>query len=832
MPFARPFGRAFDALNSVGRANLAKLQCMRLATLALSVVIVSPCLAQRGNPFEPPQASVHYAYDRTYDLLNVAVTLDVDYATRSIKGYSVNTLAPLRSGLTSITIHAGKDLLISGVAVNGNAAKYERKDEDLTITIPTSMRGKALDVRVDYSGSNQRGGAFGSGGGWHWIDNDPIDPDRAGFWTQGETEFNREWCPTWDYPNDLATSETIVTVDDKWSVVGNGVLVSNTAKAGRRTFRWKMNQPHATYLLSLAAGPLDIKRDKWEGIDLWYVVPSGKANLIDSSFGDTKDMLSFFSTRLGVKYAWPKYAQNAMHDFGGGMENVSATTLGQGSLTDGKNGFRTMSGLNAHELGHQWFGDLVTCKDWGHTWLNESFATFMQMNYFEHAQGAASYDREIEGAMQGYFNESRRYQRPLATRMYANGDAMFDSHSYPKGGAVMHTLRRWLGDDGFYSGLQRYLTEYRHQPVESWQLCRAMTEATGINCEPFWDQWIYKPGHPVIEYTWAFDEGKLKLEIAQIQKTDKGTPIYTIPATVGVLFDSKLQRLPVKIEGEKTVVEFALGQKPTAVILDPDHDFLREMKHTFAQEELRSIVVSAPNAVDRQTAFNRLAAEENPDLDFLTRVLANDKDAHPAIENVRRLASIESEKLRPFFRSELNHASFDRQLSAVSGLNNLGWQPEDRMGLLAMVNEKSQTAVVMAILRKLDVKGDAAVFRRALTITSLGDQVATYAAEQLIGSGDSDAIVFAYGLAEGVGTARVANGLQLVAKTKPSERSLAAIRRALTSNGTNALNAALDAIKAQKEIRAVADVRTLIARPGLAAAVKTRATNTLTELGG
>ena len=145
-------------------------------------------------------------------------------------------------------------------------------------------------------------------------------PNREGFWTQGEAEFNSEWVPTWDYPNDMTTSETIVTVPAAWTVISNGELVKNTLSADkkRRTFDWRLTQPHATYLVSLAGGPFDVKLSTWHGVTLRYVVPKGKGRLIDDSFGDTPDMLSFYSDLLGVKYAWPQYAQSTMFDFGGG----------------------------------------------------------------------------------------------------------------------------------------------------------------------------------------------------------------------------------------------------------------------------------------------------------------------------------------------------------------------------------------------------------------------------------------------------------------------------------------------------------------------------------
>src|SRR5262249_7958432 len=272
---------------------------------------------------------------------------------------------------------------------------------------------------------------------------------------------------------------------------------------------WGMTETHGSYLTWRVGGPVDLKRSSWRDVELIYAVPKGKEHLIDDTFGDTPDMLSFFSDTLGVKYPWPKYAQVTVSGYPGGRENVSATTLNEDNLVDRRGNLQSVTtGQIAHELAHQWFGDLVTFRDYGHFWLNEGFAGFFSNLYMEHACGKDEYDRRMEGSVQNYLSESRRYKRPLATNLYPSYLRMFDRHTYSKGTAVLHTLRRTLGDKVFFAGLHHYLTKHKHTPVDSHDLCCALTEATGINVEPFFDQWVYKPGHPVLDYTWIWDEAK------------------------------------------------------------------------------------------------------------------------------------------------------------------------------------------------------------------------------------------------------------------------------------------------------------------------------------
>jgi aminopeptidase N len=412
------------------------------------------------------------------------------------------------------------------------------------------------------------------------------------------------------------------------------------------------------------------------------------------------------------------------------MENVSATTLGAGSLTDPRVGFRTMASLNAHELAHQWFGDLVTCRDWGTIWLNESFASYFEALYYEHSRGKNAYDFEIEDDMQSYFAEARRYQRPIVTDLYSTPDAMFDSHTYPKGAAVLHTLRRYLGDDAFFRGLNLYLTRNRHTPVVTPDLIKALTDASGINVQPLFDQWVYKPGHPVLNYAWTYDDakGELTLSVQQTQDTKAGTPVYDIPTSVGIIAGGKVTRLPVRLNAADQKITLTIA-KPDAVLLDPDHDFLRQIpKQNWSAAELPQIVQYAPDAVDRTQAMQTMLAsnpsEEN--VKIAVAVIQADKDRFPAIGSIMPLANLKREDLRPLFRSQLNHPSASRQAEAVAALGMLPKTDEDTTALRALVNDTAPYAVVANAVRILgvwDANGNIDVIKKAAAMPSRFDTV-------------------------------------------------------------------------------------------------------------
>lgn len=705
---------------------------IKTSLIALSLALplaASAQFGQGGNPFAVPPAFVHYAPDRTCKLIDVSVDLKVDWPARAISGIATTTMSALRDGIETIMLNAGEGLAIETVTVDGAVAKFTHKARILSVSTAPTKRGQKLSIAVRYHSvpANPAAGLMGFGG-FHWLQPDKSDAKHIGFWTQGETESNSDWVPTWDYPNDMATNETRTTVPADWDVIGNGNLISTATSADGKwkTYDWKLTIPCATYLMTICGGPFDIKKDTWRGIPLWYVVPRGKANLIDDSFSDTPDILSFYSDILGYKYPWSKLAMDAVYEFGGGMENVSAITLGAGALTDKREGFRNMASLNAHEIGHEWFGDTVTCKDWGHIWLSESFATYMQFAYFEHSRGQNGYDREIEDAMQQYFSEAKRYKRALDTNVYQSADSMFDNHTYPKGGVILHTLRKQLGDKNFYNGLNLYLTTNQHTPVESVQLCKAFTDATGLNQQFFWDQWINKPGHPVLDYSWKWDDAakKLTLTVKQTQDTKDGTPIYTIPAKVGIVAGGKMTEQAATLNAAMQDFSWTLPAKPDAVVLDPHHEFLREIpKHEWSATELPAVVTLAPNCIDRSAAMDAMLSGKPSDeaVQIAVDALKADNSAFPAFLGFPRLVALQRESLRPFFMSQLNHLDFERRASAVRGLSMLAANAATTQVVRGYVNDEAPYAVVASgieALAKWDAKGNMDLIAKAATMSS------------------------------------------------------------------------------------------------------------------
>jgi aminopeptidase N len=596
-----------------------------------------------------------------------------------------------------------------------------------------------------------------------------------------------------------------------------------------------MEQVHATYLLSLVAGPFDSKADKWENVPLLYVVPKGKGNLIPASFGDTGDMLSFYSKATGVKYPWVKYAQNAMYDFGGGMENVTASTLSAGSLTDERSGFRMMAGLNSHELAHQWFGDYVTCENWSDVWLNESFATFFQMLYFEHSRGKNVYDSEIENAARSYLAEAQRYKRPIVTNIYPHPDAMFDGHAYPKGATVLHTLRRSIGDKAFFQGVNNYLTRNAHQPVDTTDLISAMSEATGKDLKPFFDQWIYKPGHPVLNYSWTYDDTSKQviLTVQQKQDTSDGTPLYTIEnAQAGMVIGGKLVRAPAPLKGQREqVFRLPSPTRPETVLFDPDHDFLREMEERpLAVSELPAIVEAAPNSVDRARAMQVLLDPKRGPISDSTRqrvvdAVKADTGEFVALGSVTPLGNLEREDLKPLFRELISRPGYyeggarDRRADAIRALRKLPRTPEDTALVRGLVSNTATYSVVAAaveVLGSWDATANLDILRKAAQMDSR-DEVIRKAAYRTLAREKRDVglplIVDTWQRPSTPRSVRQA-ALEAMGVLPAGEpRSTEALRTALASREPTTGYTAARAIKERGDVALLPELKAFAARP-------------------
>ncbi|MEO8554215.1 MAG: M1 family metallopeptidase, partial [Kofleriaceae bacterium] len=381
-----------------------------------------------AREFAFPGTQPKFAPDRVVDILHILLELEIDPEARTVAGTATLRAAALAP--TSFVELDAVELAIDKVTANGKPAPFRHDGKKLRIELAKPLEpANELVLAITYHGSPRRGLYFtGPDAGY------PDKPTQA--WTQGQDEDSRYWFPCFDSPHEKATSEVIATVPARMFALSNGNLISDRTSGDKRTVHWRLDVPHSAYLVTLAVGNFSMIETTWRDIPVVYYVERGREAECERTLARTPEMLELFSTKFGVAYPYPRYSQVFVADFiFGGMENTSATTLTDSVLIDERAALDyDIDSLVSHELAHQWFGDLVTCRDWGEGWLNEGFATYSEYIWREHHEGRDAADLELEEWGDSYMGEdSGRYRRTIATKLYDEPIDIFDSHLYEKG---------------------------------------------------------------------------------------------------------------------------------------------------------------------------------------------------------------------------------------------------------------------------------------------------------------------------------------------------------------------------------------------------------------
>lgn len=571
-----------------------------------------------------PPGGKRYAPDKLVDVLHIALDIGFDLEAKSVHGTATHTVTPILGGLRRLVLDCC-ELTVDGVRNGaGQTLRFDHDGAELTVHFPRALSlGETLDVTVAYHGTPRKGLYF-TGPSREY-------PDTAvQVWSQGQDEDSRFWFPCFDYPNEKATSETRVTVPESWTVVGNGKLLSakRDRKAGTRTFHHQEATPHVTYLLSIACGEFAKIEETWRGIPVQYFVKPGQEDRAARSFSLTPDMLGHFSKTFGVDYPYEKYSQVVVEDFiFGGMENISATTLIDRCLLDDRAALDyEPQDLISHELAHQWFGDLLTCKDWSHAWLNEGFATYSEVVYREHWRGEEDAHQHRLLQMQSYFERDRIERRPVVTKAYTQPIELFDAHIYEKGALVLHMLRRVLGDGPFWACIREYLTTFRGRTVQTEDLIGVINRVTGKNLEWFFDQWIFGAGFPEFEVAFAWDEDKkvATLTVDQKQKVEGQTGLFRMPVTAR-FFGKKSREMTLEIREAHQIFSCALEAKPDFVAFDPGCHLLKKLTFKQPAEMLKARLSRDPDWFGRVEAARMLCRDGGHDaLASVGKALARD----------------------------------------------------------------------------------------------------------------------------------------------------------------------------------------------------------------
>lgn len=573
------------------------------------------------------------ANEKKWDLIHTRLDLSFDYKNRQGIGTAYLYLKPWYYAQETLTLDA-KNMEIKSVELLSKNHKITYTSDSLKIyivfekEIKDSVQIKIRYISNPYAKKSGGSAAISEDRGLFFINADSSDLFKpTEIWTQGETQSASGWFPTIDSPNEKMTQEINITVDKKLQTISNGKLVKTIQNSDQtKTDCWVQFKPHAPYLAMVAIGPWSVYHDKWrDSIAVDYYMEKefiAHAKLI---FGNTPKMLEVFSNKLGVAYPWDKFSQVVVRDFvSGAMENTSAVVHGEFLNHDARQHLdNSYEDVVSHELFHHWFGDLVTCESWSNLPLNESFATYGEYLWREQQYGLDDAENHRLGYLKRYLSEAETKQEPLIRYIYRDKEDMFDGHSYQKGGLVLYSLRKLVGDEAFYQSLQLYLKRNSFKTVEIHDLRMAFEEVTGRDLNWFFNQFFLTAGHPELSIEKTYNQTAKKLTLNIVQGSNQN---YSFPLTIEVWKDGKANQHQLLLKPEVDNYEFNIAEEPDFVNIDPGKNWLCVIKQNNTSAQWKKQFMTCTNFMDQYEALTALkiyinTTKENRQ-DFLDATIA------------------------------------------------------------------------------------------------------------------------------------------------------------------------------------------------------------------
>lgn len=534
--------------------------------------------------------------DREVDVKHMKIDVAIDLKTESVYGHVIHTLSPLQSQLKSFVLD-GEDMVIRRVRVGEQDVKFSHSGDKIHITLPRTIGWyDTIDVRLDYTANPKVGTFF-----FKPDETYPNQPWQA--WTQGEEEDNHHWVPLYDYPNDKSTFEMILTVDQKFDAVSNGELVSiKKNKNGTHTWHWKENYPMVAYLISFVVGEYEKVEDSYKNIPVNYWVYKENRKETNRSFGLTTDMMRVFNELTGIPYPYEKYDQIIVDEFMfGGMENITLTHNTDRTMYDQYAAPDVSSeGLVAHELAHQWYGNMLTTRNWENIWLNEGFATYLSRIYRHEKFGHDEGEYIRYGEMRSYFGSNKRWERPTVHDKYYVPMDLFDGHVYAKGSLILTMMEEVLGTDSFWKAVRHYTKINQYKCVETVDLKKSVEEVTGQNLDWFFRQWLYEAGYPKYDVKWNYTQRNRSVKLT-IKQTQDGN-LFKMPVKITI----DKEEHTVWVEDKEVIFEIPSMKRPEMVIFNSGSLIPCELNFHKPLSEWILQLEKAPHILDRIAAVNVL----------------------------------------------------------------------------------------------------------------------------------------------------------------------------------------------------------------------------------
>ncbi len=580
-----------------------------------SIAETAPIIEVDLPPYQP-------SIPRFFDILHTELNLEFDWTNKWVVGEAVITLKPFFYPQDQLVLD-GKSFEVIGCDLVKNAdlapLSYDYDGENIFIDLEDEyQRTDTLKVRIKYIAKPyervaKTGQAVTSDRGLFFInptESDTLKPKQI--WTQGETQFNSCWFPTIDAPNERFTQDIFLTVDSTLTTLSNGVLQSSVLVGdGLKKDHWKLDQPHAPYLAMIAVGQFAMVDDWADSLQLGYFVEPAYKGYAKDIFGNTPEMIAFFSDILKYPYPWAKYDQVVVRDFvSGAMENTTTSVFMEDLMVSRRELLDDhWDGIIAHELFHQWFGDLVTCESWANVALNEGFANYSEYLWNEYKYGKEEADYNLWMEKDDYLAEVAGGKlEPIINYFYENPDDLFDSHRYSKAGLVLHMLRNYVGDKAFFAALNYYLVANAYSSVEINDLRKAFEATTGEDLQWFFEQWFELPGHPVLEVLTSYENDSLTITINQVQVSDS-IGLFVFPLDIQIWQENEVTMHEVLVDAPQMSLTIALDKSPTLVEVDPTRVLLAEIYQPKTSDELLLAFSNGSSFELRREALETLFSE-------------------------------------------------------------------------------------------------------------------------------------------------------------------------------------------------------------------------------
>ncbi len=582
--------------------------------------------------FELPGSKAHYAPSLSFTINHMWLEIEPHLQRGTINCQQRLSIVTLQD---TDTIELDAAELQVKIVSAVDRLDFRSLDDKLVVKLGRIIKeGSKIEIYISYSAKPRKG--------LYFVMPDKYYPEkRLEVWTQGETTEARYWFPCIDHPRVKFSSEISIIVPLGFTAISNGKLLKVEKQNKRQIYCWFESNPHPAYLTSVVIGKyIEMKESK----NLCYYIPSEKKHDAQRSFEHTSEIMRFFEDYLGTNYPYDKYSQVAVQDFVyGGMENSSCTTLTLDTLHDEKAHLDfTSDYLISHEIAHQWFGDLVTCSDWQHIWLNEGFATYCEALYWEASRGKDEFQYYMMQIADDYLEETRtRYARPIVTKIYKHPDDLFDRHTYEKGGYVLHMLRHIVGDNHFRRSLRTYLNRFANGNAETDDLRKVFELETGQSLQQFFDQWIFGEGHPELKVDFYHDSHIIEIKVKQSQVGKH----FEFPLEVEIVFAKNNKKTyTFKISDRESVFHIPIDDAVEAFSIDPESKILKNISVKAPKELLLKQLQEGDNVIKRIEAARALKDKSLDEIiDALENTVLHDEFWGVSAEAAKTLGAIKTD---------------------------------------------------------------------------------------------------------------------------------------------------------------------------------------------